>query len=111
MVCEIRIRRFGDLTVNALPDINLVSDDAPPLNDLGASLKVVSIVEISLVPLWLAAGPSARVWSRDEKTLLWFSDMLLQQPVPSNADDGGVWIQAKRQSYCGILAKVIPSPA
>jgi hypothetical protein len=69
-----------------------------------ATLTFVGVVELSLVPLHLVAGPSCCLWTDNPDTEAWFRDQLLREP-PENGRLIS-WFDVSSQSYAGILASV-----
>jgi hypothetical protein len=90
-----------------IDDINIYSESA---NDAVCHISTVSllqfvaVVRISELPLSLVAGPSYAVWTQNDKSQEWFSDVLLQEPdIPNETTS---WFDTSRESYAGVLAGV-----
>lgn len=73
-------------------------------------LKFLSLVEVALIPLHLAAGPSLDVWTHNEKTEKWLSESLLDDwriKEDDNIESAGPWwLGPIQQSDSGILLRV-----
>lgn len=73
-------------------------------------LQFLSLVEVALIPLHLAAGPSLDVWTHNEKTEKWLSESLLDDwriKEDENIESAGPWwLRPIQQSDSGILLRV-----
>lgn len=72
-------------------------------------MRFLSLVQVALIPLHLAAGPSFHVWTHNESTEQWISEALLDHcdTVTSSADSTQpCWLRSMQQSDSGILLKV-----
>lgn len=72
-------------------------------------MRFLSLVQVALVPLYLAAGPSFYVWTHNESTEQWISEALLNHcdAVAGSADSTQPWwLRSTQQSDSGILLKV-----
>ncbi|KAI9718871.1 MAG: hypothetical protein M1812_003755 [Candelaria pacifica] len=80
------------------------------------TLTYLSLVNPTLIPLHLAAGPHLDVWTNDPETVEWFSQTLLSTDEPSRTDQNGTldykeeikpwWENNHKQSNIGILVRV-----
>jgi hypothetical protein len=78
--------------------------------DLGSELQFLSVVEVSRIPLCLAAGPPCSVYTASGRTGQWFNDILLSSTQQTEEIDDRHqewWRSDLRQSVLGILTKVI----
>ena len=73
-------------------------------------LRFLSLVEVALIPLHLAAGPALDVWTHNEKTEKWLSESLLDDwriKEDDNIESAGPWwLGPIQQSHSGILLRV-----
>ena len=91
--------------------IRLWSDGqiAGPCPTSNAAIQFLSIVYISRIPLYLAAGPSLEVLTDDDTTTEWLSDILLRDDRGGNPDETTLtpwWSDVGGQSEYGILLRV-----
>lgn len=72
-------------------------------------MRFLSLVQVALIPLHLAAGPSFHVWTHNKSTEQWISEALLDHcdTIASSADSiQPWWLRSSQQSDSGILLKV-----
>lgn len=72
-------------------------------------MRFLSLVQIALIPLHLAAGPSFYVWTHNKSTEQWISEALLDHRDASAGSAGSNqpwWLRCTQQSDSGILLKV-----
>lgn len=78
-------------------------------------MRYLAVVDITRVPLYLAAGPSLEASTTSTETEDWFSSILLDgtalRDIEGNTQDGskGWWCTAQAQSPVGVLAQVSAS--
>lgn len=75
----------------------------------GAKLHFLSLVHVSQIPLYLAAGPSLNVSTDDEATAACLSQSLLEESIHEGQDEVSTkpwWTTWGRQSDLGILLNV-----
>ena len=74
-----------------------------------SKLHFLSLVEISRIPLYLAAGPSCEVSTENDATTRWLTEALLVYEAPDLYGDTSLepwWSHLGRQSESGILLMV-----
>ncbi|KAI9698010.1 MAG: hypothetical protein M1836_004363 [Candelina mexicana] len=88
-----------------------------------ATLTYLALVDPTLIPLYLAAGPCLDVWTDNEETVQWFADQLLSENTVLPNSDGAAhegnkdtkeegvevqpwWESRQAQSDVGILVRV-----
>ena len=92
-------------------DVQIWAPNASIPNSLAqdAKLHFLSLVEVAQIPLYLAAGPSCDVFTKDEATTKWLTEALLGCEE-ADFDAGGSrepwWSHFGGQSENGILLKV-----
>lgn len=72
-------------------------------------MRFLSLVQVALIPLHLAAGPSFYVWTHNESTEQWISEALLDHRDAAAGSAGSIqpwWLRSTQQSDSGILLKV-----
>lgn len=72
-------------------------------------MRFLSLVQVALIPLHLAAGPSFYVWTHNESTEHWISEALLDHRDAAAGSAGSTqpwWLRSTQQSDRGILLKV-----
>ncbi|KAI9745772.1 MAG: hypothetical protein M1835_002560, partial [Candelina submexicana] len=109
-----------------LPDIHLsLPTNVPQTFSLhsNATLTYLALVDPTLIPLYLAAGPCLDVWTDNDETVQWFADQLLSEntelpksdrPAHESSQDAkekGVeiqpwWESRQAQSDVGVLVRV-----
>ncbi|KAF1961247.1 hypothetical protein CC80DRAFT_522750 [Byssothecium circinans] len=90
-------------------DVGFASHNVPSAPIIStASLRFLSTVDTSRVPLYLAAGPSLDVWTSSEATEEWFASILSSAPTTTAGDVTAQkwWAHARSQAPIGFLAKV-----
>ena len=92
-------------------DVQIWAPNASIPNPLtqDANLHFLSHVEVAQIPLYLAAGPSCGVSTRDEATAKWLTEALLgceECVLDADASREPWWPHFGRQSENGILLKV-----
>ncbi|KAI5210635.1 hypothetical protein E4T39_00088 [Aureobasidium subglaciale] len=90
---------------NEIRDIHISAPSTKPPIPSDCTLRFLSHVDTTRIPLQLVCGPRLDVWTADADTETWFSNLLLSS---SDTEDQGRewWQSAALESPLGILAAV-----
>ena len=97
--------------LKCLPDIHLHSSKiaSKSLIEPNARLRFLALVDLTRIPLYIAAGPSLNVQTDNETAVEWLTSHLLSEHVEQDSDGmaSNAWgFGLTKQSACGILLKV-----
>lgn len=100
-----------DDPATCIQDVQIsASDPSTPLFiPQDAKLLLLSLVEVSRIPLYLAAGPSCAVSTTNEVTTRWLTEALLDYQESDRHEDASSeewWSRLGGQSKTGILLRV-----
>ncbi|KAF2811689.1 uncharacterized protein BDZ99DRAFT_414186 [Mytilinidion resinicola] len=104
----------GDIVLrddSSLKEITFSTSHSTTITPIpSSSLRFLSVVETSRIPLYLAAGPSFDVWTTSTDTEEWFSSILAGEDAfdaTASGDEACAWwTSARAQSAIGILVEV-----
>ncbi|KAF2491766.1 hypothetical protein BU16DRAFT_530199 [Lophium mytilinum] len=104
----------GDIVLQDDSRLKEITFSTPHLTAItpipSSSLRFLSVVETSRIPLYLAAGPSFNVWTTSSDTEEWFSSILAREDAfdaTASGDEACAWwTSARAQSPIGILVAV-----